>query len=64
MPEHREQIGRQRREYVQAMTADRKVTGWGSRFEHATDAPANHTDVQGDQATVVDSPRRAISGID
>jgi hypothetical protein len=55
--ERREQIGRQRRDYLKAMATDRKATGWSATFEVAAPEPDDRTEVHGDRATVVDHYR-------
>jgi hypothetical protein len=52
--QRRSELGRQRRDYLQAMEADRKATGWSGRLEHAGQ-PTDTTSIEGDRATVVDS---------
>jgi len=52
--QRRAELGQQRRDYLQAMEADRKATGWSGRLEHASQ-PTDTTSIEGDRATVVDS---------
>jgi hypothetical protein len=39
VPEQRAQLGRQRRDYLKAMAADRKATDWSATFEVAAPEP-------------------------
>jgi hypothetical protein len=55
--ERRRAIGGQRRDYLAAMAADAKATGWSGVFETAGPQPTDQVDVRGDRAVVTASYR-------
>jgi hypothetical protein len=56
VPERRAALGKQRRDYIAAMDADAKASGWQARFaiDFAPDGgPADREEVHGDRAAAV-----------
>jgi hypothetical protein len=63
VPERRDRLGRQRRNYLQAMAAaDQKVTAWSATFENAAPEPDDRSEIHGDRATVADHYRVRWTG--
>jgi hypothetical protein len=57
VPERRGQLGGQRRDYLKAIAADSKATGWSATFENTAPEPGDRVEIHGDRASVVDHYR-------